>query len=249
MESLPIETVQQILSNLTTARDISTCNCVSKRWKESVPYIPGLFFPRSFFSGLNSPESNAIIGRMISSAAILSELIIYCPVSFTSLSSWLTLRSSTLRALDLRLDNIPNNKYDIEEDASRKLDCIDCVKGLESLKLWGVCLDKSPKWSCFERLLSLEITGANLREKSLNDALKACPNLTNLALIGCDGANRVDINLPRLETCRLDFLGPGNFLLDIKSQNLEQLNISGFSWIHVDYNNCLRTVSISKASG
>ncbi|KMZ67744.1 F-box protein-like [Zostera marina] len=249
MESLPIETVQQILSNLITARDISTCNCVSKRWKESVPYIPTLFFPRSFFSGSNSPESNAIIGRMISSAVILSKLIIYCPVSFTNLSSWLTLKSKSLRSLDLRLDSITSKKYDIEEDATRKLDCIDCVKDLESLKLWGVCLHNSPKWSCFERLLSLEIIGANLREKSLMDALKACPNLTNLALIGCDGVVRVDINLPRLETCRLDFLGHMNLSLDIKSQNLQQLSISGFSWIHVYHNNCLRTVSISKASG
>lgn len=250
MDSMPEAIVQHILSQISNARDIAVSNCVSMRWKDSVPYIPSLYFPRNFVDGVVSEQTDASIGRMILAALRLEELVIYCPFSAPSLAMWLSRKSKSLRRLELRMDNLTaDNKLDSTESATTKLDCIEFVKGLESLKLWGVCFINSPKWTAFNHLLKLEIVGAGLKDQSLVDALQACPNLTDLALLGCEGANSVNIKLNKLENCRLDFLGAGHCLLSITSPKLQVLEIQGFNWIEVNHNHCLRSVSISKVSG
>ncbi|MQM03032.1 hypothetical protein Taro_035806, partial [Colocasia esculenta] len=249
MNSVPDAIVHYVLSRMSNARDVASCTCVSKRWKDCIPYVPALYFPRNLFDGIPISNADAIIGRMVAQALRLEELIIYCPFSAASLASWVSLRGRSLRRLELRVDSIVE-KRPLEADVSfGRLDCIGCAERLESLKLWGVCLTTSPRWSSFEKLCTLEIVGAAFRDTALSDTIGACPNLTDLALLGCDGVSSFSIDLMMLEKCRLDFLGPGNRSLCINCPRLEVLEIQGFSWILVKQNHCLRKVSISKTAG
>ncbi|PKA65647.1 F-box protein [Apostasia shenzhenica] len=241
MDVVPDVIIQQILSHLRNARDIASCSCVSKQWNESIPFIPSLYFPRNSFNSVS--EADSTIGRMISLIIHLEELVVYCPFSASSLSSWLSLRSGSLRVLELRMD-ASSDKF-----SGSRVDCIGAAYGLEDLKLWGVSFTKPPNWGVFQRLKTMEIIGAALGHEALKDAIKACPNLTDLALLGCDGVSSVSIELELLERCRLDFLGPGNSTLSVSSPRLRVLEVQGFSWIHVNKNHKLRSLCIAKNTG
>ncbi|KAL8520468.1 hypothetical protein ACS0TY_011115 [Phlomoides rotata] len=58
------------------------------------------------------------------------------------------------------------------------------------------------------RLRNLEIVGARLEDDALFDALRACPNLTHLLLLGCEGLRHVSIQNPNLEQyfCFYEFI-------------------------------------------
>lgn len=246
MDALPDVIVQFILSHISNAKDVSACNCVSKQWKESIPFIRSLFFPRNSFDD-KMVDADAIIKQMLSSAIWLEELIIYCPFSATGLASWLSITSRSLRHLELRMDSLMDKA--VSNESTLKLDCIDSAKGLETLKLWGVLMTQTPKWGGFQRLHTLEITGAKLKDGILLDTIRACPNLANLALLGCDGVRSVMIELQHLEQCRLDFYGQGDCSLSLSSPKLQLLDVQGCSWIYVNKNHCLRNLSISNNSG
>ncbi|KAL5714556.1 hypothetical protein ACHQM5_016500 [Ranunculus cassubicifolius] len=252
MDALPEAMVQYILSNMKNARDVATCNCVSKRWKDLTPFIRSLYFPRNSFddlenNGVNNPD--LIISQLISTIVRLEELVVYCPFTVNGLAEWLSMASSKhLRHLELRMDNL-NDKGVAAMQSPSKLDCVDLVRSLESLKLWGVLMNQSPKWSGFEKLGVLEIVGAKLKDGSLSDAIRACPNLRNLSLLGCDGVRSVSFELEQLVQCRLDFYGLGNCSLYMKSPKIEELEVQGCSWIQVNQTHCLKTLSISNNAG
>ncbi|XXG70850.1 hypothetical protein AAC387_Pa07g0241 [Persea americana] len=246
MDALPDAIVQFILSHISNVKDVSACNCVSKRWKESIPFIRSLYFPRGIFDD-KMVDGDEVIGRMISSALCLEELIMYCPFSPASLASWLSTKSQSLKHLELRMNSITENKASTESSA--QLDPIDAAKGLETLKLWGVLMTQTPKWSGFQRLHSLEIVGARLKDSVLSETIRACPNLTNLTLLGCDGFRSVSIELQQLEQCRLDFYGLGDCAIALRSPKLQQLEIQGCSWIYVEKSHLLRSLSIANNSG
>ncbi|CAA6658897.1 unnamed protein product [Spirodela intermedia] len=155
MNSAPDAIVHYVLSRMSNARDLASCTCVSRRWKETVPY----------------------------------DLVIYCPFSAAVLSSWISLKAPSLRRLELRVDSLVEKGGGSAVASSGRLDCISSARGLESLKLWG-------------------IVGAAFRDLALSETIQACPNLTHLALLGCDGVGSLSIDLQLLEKCRLDFLGP-----------------------------------------
>lgn len=248
MDSLPDAIVQYILSHMKNARDVAVCNCVSKRWKESIPYLKSLYFPRNSFDNQscdNSPDD--IVLKMIYSIVCLEELVVYTPFSKAGLDSWLMLAGSTLKHLELRMDNLADYQGCLENPS--KLDCISRAKNLESLKLWGVLMVSSPKWDVFHKLQNLEIVGARLEDPALSTALRACPNLTNLLLLGCEGVRSVSIELPHLEQCKLDFYGLGNCSLSVSCPKIQFLEVQGCSWIRVQETNCLRNLSISNNAG
>ncbi|KAK9286067.1 hypothetical protein L1049_014446 [Liquidambar formosana] len=248
MESLPDAIVQHILSHMNNARDVATCICVSKRWKDSMPFIRSLFFPRNSFDNHSSGESpDNIVWKMVSSIVRLEELVVYCPFSNAGLASWLLLAGQTLRHLELRMDNLAEHQACLENPS--KLDCISAAKNLESLKLWGVLMTQSPKWDTFPKIRNLEIVGARLEDPALSVALQACPNLTHLVLLGCEGVRSVSIELPYLEQCKLDFYGLGNCSLSLSSPKLEFLEVQGCSWIRVQETQCLRNLSIANNAG
>ncbi|KAJ0981062.1 hypothetical protein J5N97_009317 [Dioscorea zingiberensis] len=237
MNSVPEGIVEHILSQMSNARDIASCACVSKRWKDSVPFLPALYFPRGVFDGVSRADADAAISQMVSSAVRLEELVIYCPFSAASLASCLALRSRSLRRLELRMDSAAD-KMSGAEAAPGRLDAIGSAENLEALKLWGVSLNKSPKWGVLQRLRVLEIVGAAVRDNALKDAVQACPKLVELALLGCDGCSSVSIELDCLEKCRLDFLGSANSSLYLSSPRLVLLEVQGFSWIRVNERHC-----------
>ncbi|GLT85937.1 hypothetical protein SLE2022_041060 [Rubroshorea leprosula] len=248
MESLPDALVQCILSHINIARDIAVCNCVSKKWKESMPCIRSLYFPRNSFnshSGNDNPDD--IIKRMVSRIVCLEELVVYSPFTSAGLASWLSLLHSSLKHLELRMDNIAQQQMSLENPS--KLDCIGTVKNLESLKLWGVQMTQLPKWDVFSSLHSLEIVGARLADPALSAALKACPNLTNLLLLSCEGLKYVSIELPHLEQCKLDFYGFGNCILSLKCPKIGHLEVQGCSRIGVLETRCLKNLMISNNAG
>ncbi|KAJ9158601.1 hypothetical protein P3X46_024166 [Hevea brasiliensis] len=248
MESLPDAIVQYILSHVKNAKDVAVCNCVSKRWKDSLPYIKSLYFPRNSFdnhTGIDHPDS--IVFKMISSIFQLEELVVYSPFSSTGLASWLLLSGSSLKHLELRMDNLAEYQTCIKSPS--KLDCISAAKNLESLKLWGVLMIKSPRWHAFPKLQNLEIVSARLEDPALCAALQACPNLKNLLLLGCEGTRSVSIALAHLEQCKLDFYGLGDCSLTLTCPKIELLEIQGCSWIRVRETNCLKKLSISNNTG
>lgn len=248
MDALPDAIVQYILSYVDNARDIAVCNCVSKRWKDLLPYIRRLYFPRNSFennAGRDNPDN--VVWRMVASVVRLDELVVYCPFSRAGLASWLSLVSSSLRRLELRMDNLAEQQACSEIPS--KLDCIGAAKDLESLKLWGVLMASMPKWDIFPKLRNLEIVGARLEGPALSSAIQACPNLTSLLLLGCEGVRSVSIDLPLLEHCKLDFYGLGNCSLSLTSPKIESLEVQGCSWVRVRETNCLRNLSISNNSG
>ncbi|KAI8532163.1 hypothetical protein RHMOL_Rhmol11G0192300 [Rhododendron molle] len=248
MDSLPDAIIQYILSNMGNAKDVASCTCVSKRWKDSMPYLKALYFPRNLNDNLTGDHtSESIVRQMVSSVFRLEELVVYCPFTSSGLSSWLSLQGVSLKYLELRMDNLFEQQ--ICNDNNSKLDCIGAAWNLESLKLWGVLMIHSPKWNTFQKLRNLEIVGARLEDPALSNVLNACPNLTHLSLLACEGLRSVSIELPQLEQCKLDFYGLGNCSLSVISPKLELLEVQGCSWIRVPETKCLRNLSIANNSG
>lgn len=249
MDSLPDEILQYILCHMANARDVATCTCVSKNWKDSIPYLKSLYFPRNSFENLKVGNSDNIVLKMISSTVNLEQLVVYCPFSTVGLASWLSYVGSSLRYLELRMDNIAEHPVEVKDSLNpAKLDCIAYAPNLESLKLWGVLMTHTPKWDFFH-LRNLEIVGARLEDHALSKALQACPNLTRLLLRCCEGVRSISIELPHLEQCNLDFIGCGNCSLSVSCPKLEFLEIQGFSWIRARETRCLRNLSISNNAG
>ncbi|XP_006845912.3 F-box protein At1g10780 [Amborella trichopoda] len=246
MDDLPDAILQYILSFISHAKDVASCSCVSNRWKEAMPYIRSLYFPRnSFDERTNSADS--ILTQMITSTTSLERLVVYCPFSVSSLSSWLSRVHQSLKHLELRLDSL-NEKKPMNENRT-KLDCIGCATRLETLKLWGVLLVHSPKWFMFKNLHTLEMIGVRLRDNALAEALRACPNLTHLSLLGCDGTKVVSIDLQKLEEFRLDFYGLGDSFLSLDTPKLRLLEVQGACWIRVNQNSSLKYLSIANNAG
>lgn len=248
MDSLPDAILQYILSNLTAARDVAACNCVSKRWKESTDSVKSIVFPRnSFESIMETDHSDTIVRKMISSSRRLEKLVVYSPFTSKGLASWMMHVSSSLRLLELRMDNLASEEAIVE--GPLKLDCIGAAKNLETLRLWGVLMMSPPKWDMFPNLRCLEIVGARTDDSALCHALHACPNLSNLLLLACEGVKSISIDLPYLEHCKLDFYGPGNSLLALTSPRLVSLDVQGCSWIRVPETRFLKNLSISNLGG
>uniref|UniRef100_A0A7C9ACM6 Uncharacterized protein n=1 Tax=Opuntia streptacantha TaxID=393608 RepID=A0A7C9ACM6_OPUST len=251
MESLPDAIVSYILSHLRNARDVASCNLVSKRWKESMPFITSLFFPRNIFDNPKIKEHNnpdEIILKTVATIVRLEELVVYCPFSREGLASWLSIAGDTLRRLELRMDNLADLQ-NFPEDSISKLDCIGAARNLESLSLWGVLMNQSPKWDVFHNLRNLEIVGTRMENHTLANALQLFPNLTRLLLLGCEGVRSVSIDLKELEECRLDFCGSGNNSVSISCPKLTTLEIQGCGWIRVQESQQLRNLSIANSAG
>ncbi|CAL5064065.1 unnamed protein product [Urochloa decumbens] len=246
MNSVPDGVVQHILSNLSNVRDVAACACVCRRWRDCVPYLPALFFPRNAFdaAAVGRGAADDAIGRMVAAVARLRELVIYCPFSMARLPDWLAARSATLRVLELRMDAAA----DKAAPEGGHLDCIGLAAGLEELRLWGVSLTTAPAWGRMERLRVLEVVGAPLRDSAVRDAIAACPNLTDLSLLGCECTGTVAVDLHLLVRCRLDILGAGNCSLVLTAPRLESLEVQGFTWITLR-GHSLRRLSIAKSTG
>ncbi|CAM8937614.1 unnamed protein product [Rhodiola kirilowii] len=248
MESLPEAVVQFILAHLSNARDVASCKCVSKQWKGSMRYNTSLYFPRNSFENYSGGEHpDSLIWKMVSAVERLEELVVYCPFTCFGLASWLMAAEKSLTHLELRMDSLL--EHEDCRDGPSKMDHINVAKNLQSLKLWGVVVPESPKWDGFAKLKTLEIVGARLEDAALTVLLQACPNLTTLLLLGCEGLGSVSIDLPLLEQCKLDFYGPGNCSLSLVSPKIKTLEVTGCSWIRVPETQCLNNLSISNNAG
>ncbi|KAE8719172.1 F-box protein [Hibiscus syriacus] len=214
MDYLPDAIVQYILSHFNNARDVAVCNCVSKRWKESLPYLKSLYFPRNSFDGYSGNDSpDVVVWKMLSEIVCLEELVVYSSFTISVLPNWTALVQPRIWSL------------------------------------WSVLMANPPKWDVFKNLESLEIVGARLEDPALSAALSACPNLTNLVLLGCEGVRSFSVALPYLEKCKLDFYGLGNCSLSLTCPKIELLEVQGCSWIRVRETTCLRKLSIANNTG
>ncbi|XP_047073032.1 F-box protein At1g10780-like [Lolium rigidum] len=250
MDALPDGVVQSILSQLSNARDVAACSGVSRCWRDCVPFLPSLYFPRSAFDSAAAGGGTAAddaIGRMVEAAARLEELVIYCPFSSAHLPRWLALRSASLRVLELRVDSAADKAA--AAAGSGHLDCIGLVSTLQELRLWGLTMTRAPAWGQLQRLRVLEIVGAHLEDLAVCGAVHACPSLTDLALLGCECAGAVAFTLPLLQRCRLDFVGSGTCALTLAAPHVESLEVQGFSWIVLQGGDRLRRLTIAKNTG
>ncbi|KAJ0641070.1 putative leucine-rich repeat domain superfamily, F-box-like domain superfamily [Helianthus annuus] len=248
MDSLPDAVVQYILSTINNAKDVASCNCVSKKWKDSMPYVKSLYFPRGVFDHLkNGQTSDCIVMQMVSSTFQLEDLVVYCPFTGSGLASWLSVVGPSLKNLELRMDNFVDQ--DTTQDTPSKLECIQAARNLESLRLWGVLMVDAPKWDAFQKLQNLEIVGAKFEDSALAEALRATPNLTRLVLLRCEGLRTVWIKLDRLEHCKLDFDCAGSCSLTLTAPNIEYLEVQGCSLIRVRETNRLKNLSLANNDG
>jgi len=250
MDALPEGVVQHILSQLSNARDVASCTAVARCWRDCMPFLPSLYFPRGAFEAVGSGEpavaaADDAIGRMVDAAARLEELVVYCPFSASLLPRWLAARAATLRVLELRVDSAAA----AAADKSGHVDSIGVAAGLEELRLWGLTMTRAPAWGPMERLRVLEVVGAVLEDAAVNGAVAACPNLTDLALLGCECAGEAVVSLPLLERCRLDFVGSGNCSLRFAAPRVEFLEIQGFCFISLQGGHRLKHLTISKNTG
>ncbi|KAI7727974.1 hypothetical protein M8C21_002819 [Ambrosia artemisiifolia] len=248
MESLPDAVVQYILSTINNAKDVASCNCVSKKWKDSMPYVKSLFFPRSVFDSLKSGQtSDCIVMRIVSTVSQLEDLVVYCPFTNAGLASWLSVVGLSLKNLELRMDNLVDQSA--TNGSPSKVECIQAARNLESLRLWGVLMVDAPKWDVFHKLQNLEIVGAKLEDSALAEALRATPNLTRLVLLRCEGLSTVWIELNHLEHCKLDFDCLGSCSLTLTAPRIEYLEVQGCSLIRVRETKCLKNLSIANNTG
>ncbi|BAT86780.1 hypothetical protein LR48_Vigan09g271300 [Vigna angularis] len=248
MDSLPDAILQCILSRICNARDVACCNCVSKRWKESMLHIRTLYFPRNSLDNTSAGESpEEVVKRMVSTVVKLDHLIVYSPFSSSGLASWLSLVGLSLSQLELRLDNLADEQS--YHEGPSKLDCIGAARNLKCLKLWGVLMSRSPEWDVFDNLRTLEMIGVRLEEPALVAVLQSCPYLRRFVLLGCEGVRSISIDLPYLEQCKLDFYGLGNCSLTLTSSKIVSLEVQGCSWIRVPESQHLKNLSISNSAG
>jgi hypothetical protein len=168
------------------------------RWRDCVPYLPALVFPRNAFDAAATArgEADDAIGRLVDAVGRRSELVIYCPFSMARLPAWLATRSATIRVLEIWMD--------VAADKAAP-DCVGLVVNLEELRLWGVSPMAAPAWGRLERLRVLEIVGAPIRDTAVKVAIAACPNLTDLSLLGCQCSGTVAIELALLDLEALDY--------------------------------------------
>ncbi|KAE8807050.1 F-box protein [Hordeum vulgare] len=247
MDALPDGVVQTILSRLSSARDVAACGGVSRCWRDCVPFLPALYFPRSAFDARGVACADAAIGRMVQAAARLEELVIYCPFSAAHLPLWLATRSASLRVLELRVDSAAAAAG--SGSGSGHLDCVALVPNLEELRLWGLTMTRGPSWGQLQRLRVLEIVGASLTDLAVSGAVDACPNLTDLALLGCECSGTVFLGTPLLQRCRLDFVGSATCALALAAPLVESLEVQGFSYITLQGGDRLKRLTISKNTG
>ncbi|KAJ9539395.1 hypothetical protein OSB04_032128 [Centaurea solstitialis] len=248
MDSLPDALIQSILSNLRNAKDVASCNCVSKKFKDSMTFVTSLYFPRNVFDNLkNGRIPDSIITHMVSSVSRLEELVVYSPFTTIGLASWVRLAGPSLKTLELRMDNLVDLRTG--DRSLAKLDSIQGARNLESLRLWGVLMLRAPKWDPFRKLRNLEIVGAKMVDSVLVEALRATPELKQLVLLGCEGLRTVSIELHELEGCRLDFYGSGSCSLELRAPKLEDLQVQGCSWIRVRKTSSLKYLSIANNAG
>lgn len=248
MDYLPDEMVQYILSRIDIGRDVAACNCVSKKWKDLMPYIKRIHFPRTGFDKVTGIcNRQDVLCRMVASIVALEELIVHCSFSSASLASWMSHSALSLRHLELRMECFSKN-YIHDEECS-KMQHIDAARNLETLKLWGVCLTDDPKWNTFHRLRSLQIITARVEDEALSAVLQSCPNLTNLLLLKIDGVRTLQIELPSLQQCKLDFFGFGDSILFLNAPKLVCLEVQGCNFIKVPQTQCLKSLSIANSAG
>lgn len=133
MDELPDAILQHILAHLSHARDVASCACDSRKWKEAISSAKGLYFPRDVFDRSREVSDTALC-RMITSMECLEKLVVHCPFSTASLARWLSIQTRHLRYLELRM-NMISEKASLNEIPS-KLDCIGWETDLELLVLW-----------------------------------------------------------------------------------------------------------------
>eukprot|EP00250_Pteridium_aquilinum_P022692 c25568_g1_i1 orf=235-1521(+) len=230
MESLPDALVQLVLSSLRSARDVAACSCVCKRWKEFMSQAFSLHFARNI-GDEKSACSDRIVTRMVLSMTSLRELTVYCHFSPVSLVAWLSHAKSTLRHLELRVDDLAEKQP--ANSSMTKIDELSSCPELQVLRLWGVLLSEKPRWQTFFDLHTLEVVGARLTDSALHGIITACPALVNLTLLGCSGIQYATVDMVHLKHCRLDFYGLGDCCIKVAAPRLELLEVQGASCLHV----------------
>ncbi|KAJ9537684.1 hypothetical protein OSB04_030417 [Centaurea solstitialis] len=242
LDSLPDGIVQYILSKLSNAKDVASCFCVSKKWKELMSYHKRLCFTYGIFNKLRATQNpECIVTQMVSSVSQLEELLVVCPFTTASLAKWLSVAGSSLKDLGLRVPKMHLPYYRSRDECLIKLDCIQAARNLESLRLSHMPLTRAPKWDVFHKLRNLEIREVTMEDSVLREVLRATPNLTRLVLVECTGLMEISIELLELRYC---LLRVSNGSLTLRAPKIQYLGVGGCSRIRVYKANCLKSLSI-----
>lgn len=248
LEALPDALVFHILSFIHNARDVAVCSCVSRKWKETMSQAHKLYFPRNVGSDKGYMDADLIVTMMVLRTTALRELVVYSPFSTSSLLAWLTHTKSSLQSLELRLDEL-GDKRPANGNMS-KLDCISYSQHLRTLRLWGVLFTKPLlDWQAFKRLRTLEIVGARFEDDVIHSVLLACPLLTHLTLLGCEGLRILAVDLEYLVECRLDLCGAGDAAVTLNCPSLSLLEVQGAAWVRLTNSHSLQHLAVANTCG
>lgn len=246
MDVLPDALVQLFLSNIRSAKEIAACSCVCKRWRELMSQAQSLHFARNI-GDEKTACSDRIVTRMVLSMTSLQDLTVYCPFSAVSLVAWLSHAKSSLKNLELRVDDLAEKQP--ANSSMSKIDQLASVPELQTLRLWGVLLSEKPRWQTFFSLHTLDIVGARLHDSALRGILIACPALVNLTLLGCSGIHYATVDMAHLKHCRLDFYGLGDCCIKVSAPRLEFLEVQGASCLHVVGDHSLHHLLVANNAG
>ncbi|KAJ9537182.1 hypothetical protein OSB04_029915 [Centaurea solstitialis] len=241
LDPLPDDVVQHILSKLSNVKDVASCSCVSKKWKDLTSYRNSLCFPCDIFKNLKRPQTpDSIVIHMVSSVSRLEHLVLTCPLTIKGQSSVV---GSSLKNLELLVDQRRPSK------ARRILECINqAARNLEYLKLWRVKMTLTPKLDVFQKLHHLKIYEAIMEDTVFMEALRATPHLTRLEVVACKGLSSVRIELLELLYCRLYICPTVDCSITLRTPKLQRLKLRGWARIRVHDTNRLKTFSINDDS-
>ncbi|KAI4364192.1 hypothetical protein MLD38_020319 [Melastoma candidum] len=182
MESLPVEVIGNILSQLKAARDVVIASATCRKWREACRYhLRALSFDSSDWPDLTTSRLEILITQTIFQTHGLQALSISMEdaeeLSASLVIAWLMYTKDTLRELCYNVRTHPNINI-LERCGRQRLE----VLSLAHTVITGV----EPSYQKFPYLRSLSLSHVSLSALDLSLLLLICPRIESLGLINAD---------------------------------------------------------------
>ncbi|KAK4753747.1 hypothetical protein SAY87_001851 [Trapa incisa] len=246
MEHLPVDVVGNIMSNISSARDVVLASATCRKWREAFhKHLRVLSFRSSDWHGfhdLPTCQIEILITRTIFQTTGLRSLILvvddFDELSASVVMSWLLYTRGSLRELH----------YDVRTDPPLNVAEILGREKLERLILANSVIGNVlPGYLRFTSLRSLSLSYVHISELDLDLLLIACINLESLELVELDLAGHLanlKVRAPNLRRFSMEDLCLDKLLLE--SDNIECLYLRdcNLEYLKVIAKESLRKITI-----
>ncbi|XAR69738.1 hypothetical protein NMG60_11001443 [Bertholletia excelsa] len=228
MESLPLEVIGNILSQLGAARDVviasTTCRKWQKAWRNHVRTLSFNSNDWSAYHDLTTSRLEILITQTIFQTTGLQCLSIIMDgvdkFSAAPVIAWLMYTRDSLRQLHYNVRTTPNINI-LEKCGRQKLE----VLTLAYNSITGV----EPSYQKFPCLKSLSLSNVSISALDLSILLTACPkieilSLTNLDIAMSDAQTTMDLSSASLKDIYVEAISLDKFILEADS--LEKLHLN-----------------------